>query len=142
MIVNACFFTASCPKVYLCYMAAIVKRISLEGVRIFAHHGYYLEEQILGTPFLVDVLTEMASEDDDSDNLDLTVNYGRLFEIVSEEMKITRKLLEKVSHSILLRIKEEFPFLDMIQVSITKLSLPLPGQIKNSKVELIYRRQE
>lgn len=123
-------------------MASLVKRISLEGVRIYAFHGYYPEEQIVGTPFLVDVYTEMESTDDDSDELDLTVNYGRLFEIVSEEMKVTRKLLEKVVHSILTRIKDEFPAIDKIHVSITKLSLPVAGEVRNSKVELIYKREE
>lgn len=119
-------------------MAGIVKRISLEGVRIFAYHGYYPEEQIVGTPFSVDVFTEMVSSGDELDDLALTVNYGRLFEIVSEEMKITRKLLEKVAHSILSRIREEFPALTIIRVSISKLSLPVKGDVRNAKVELIY----
>lgn len=121
-------------------MAGIVKRISLEGVKIFAYHGYFPEEQIIGTPFSVDVFTEMESTDDDSDRLELTVDYGRLFEIVSEEMKISRKLLEKVAHSILVRIKDEFPAVSKITVSITKLSLPIKGEVRNSKVELAYLR--
>lgn len=121
-------------------MAGIIKRVSLEGVRIFAHHGYFPEEQIIGTPFSIDVFTEMESVDDESDDLQLTVDYGRLFEIVSEEMKITRKLLEKVAHAIISRIKDEFPALSKIRVSITKLSLPIKGEVRNSKVELIYVR--
>lgn len=121
-------------------MAGIVKRISLEGVRIFAYHGYFPEEQIIGTPFSVDVSTEMASTHDESDDLEFTVDYGRLFEIVSEEMKITRKLLEKVAHTILVRIKDEFPAVSKVTVSITKLSLPVKGEVRNSKVELIYVR--
>lgn len=121
-------------------MAGIIKRVSLEGVRIFAHHGYFPEEQIVGTPFSIDVFTEMESLNDESDELQSTVDYGRLFEIVSEEMKITRKLLEKVAHAILSRIKEEFPAIDKISVSITKLSLPVKGEIRNSKVELLYVR--
>jgi dihydroneopterin aldolase len=121
-------------------MAEVVKRISLEGVKIFAYHGYFPEEQIIGTPFSVDVFTEMESRYDESDDLELTVDYGRLFEIVSEEMKITRKLLEKVAHAILSRIKDEFPAVSKITVSISKLSLPIKGEVRNSKVELAYVR--
>jgi len=121
-------------------MAGIVKRISLEGVKIFAYHGYFPEEQVIGTPFSVDVFTEMESMHDESDDLELTVDYGRLFEIVSEEMKITRKLLEKVAHAILIRIKDEFPAVSKITVSISKLSLPIKGEVRNSKVELAYVR--
>ncbi len=83
-------------KFYICNMSEIIKTISLEGVRFFSFHGFYPEEQVLGTPFLVDVLAEMNSKDDDSDDLNLTVNYGRLFEIAEEEMKTPRKLLETV----------------------------------------------
>lgn len=119
-------------------MPRVVKIVSLEGIRFFAYHGFYPEEQLVGTPFLVDIVTEMDSTDDDSDDLSLTVDYGRLFEIASEEMKITRKLLEKVAYSILERIKNEFPSLEKITVGITKLSLPVKGELSNAKVKLVY----
>ncbi|EOR93687.1 Dihydroneopterin aldolase [Arcticibacter svalbardensis MN12-7] len=121
-------------------MSATIKTISLEGIRFFSFHGFFPEEQILGTPFLVDVLTEMNSKDDDSDDLNLTVNYGRLFEITEEEMKIPRKLLEKVASSILNRIKHEFPELTKISVIIKKLTLPVRGEMQNAKVMLTYTR--
>ena len=127
-------------KFYICNMSEIIKTISLEGIRFFSFHGFYPEEQILGTPFLVDVLTEMNSRDDDSDDLNLTVNYGRLFEIAQEEMKIPRKLLERVASAILNRIKLEFPDLNKISVSIRKLALPIKGEVQNARVMLTYIR--
>ena len=127
-------------KFYICNMSEIIKTISLEGIRFFSFHGYYPEEQLLGTPFLVDVLTEMTSRDDDSDDLNLTVNYGRLFEIAEEEMKIPRKLLEKVAISILNRIKLEYPELNKISVSIKKLALPVKGEMRNARVMLTYTK--
>lgn len=121
-------------------MAQMIKKVSLEGIRFFAYHGFYPEEQLIGTPFLVNIVTEMTSVYDDSDDLNSTVNYGRLFEIASEEMKITRKLLEKVAYSILERIKNEFPDLEKISVAICKLSLPIKGDVSSAKVELVYTR--
>ncbi|WP_170827320.1 dihydroneopterin aldolase [Arcticibacter eurypsychrophilus] len=121
-------------------MSETIKTISLEGVRFFSFHGFYPEEQILGTPFLVDVLTEMNSKDDDSDDLNLTVNYGRLFEIAEAEMKVPRRLLEKVASSIINRIKMEFPELNKISVSIKKLALPVKGEMQNARVMLTYIR--
>ncbi len=121
-------------------MEQLRKKIALEGVRFFAFHGFYPEEQILGNEFLVDLTTEMDVLNDGNDELADTLNYERLFEIVSEEMQQTRKLLETVALSTINRIKEEFPFANSIKISIRKLRLPLKGEIRNSLVEFTFTR--
>ena len=121
-------------------MEIIRKKIALEGVRFFAYHGFYPQEQILGNEFFLDVETEMAISKDGNDVLADTVNYERLFEIASSEMQETRKLLETVAISILNRIREEFNEVDRIRVAIRKSRLPLNGEIRNSLVEFSYCR--
>ncbi|KAA8478528.1 dihydroneopterin aldolase [Arcticibacter tournemirensis] len=118
----------------------IKKKIGLEGVRFFAYHGFYPEEQILGNEFIVDIITEMDVLSDGDDELANTVNYERLFEIAALQMKKTQKLLETVAIGILNTIKEEFPSLDTIRISIRKTRLPLEGEINNSLVEFTYRK--
>lgn len=118
----------------------IRKKIGLEGVRFFAYHGFYPEEQILGNEFIVDVVTEMDVINDGDDELLNTVNYERLFEITALQMKKTQRLLETVAIGILNTIKEEFPAIDTICVRIRKNRLPLQGEIHNSLVEFIYRK--
>ena len=121
-------------------MAVIRQKVALEGVRFFALHGYYPEEQKVGNEFLVDIETEMFVVENLNDDLSDTVNYERLFEIASGEMATPRKLLETVAQRILKSIIAEFTALETIRVSIRKLNLPLKGEVKNSLIELIYNK--
>ena len=116
----------------------ITQKVALEGVRFFAYHGYYAEEQKVGNEFLVDIETEILVGENLKDELSDTVNYERLFEIASFEMKTPRKLLETVAHRILKTILAEFSQLAKIRVGIRKLNLPVKGEVKNSLVELTY----
>lgn len=119
-------------------MAVIKQKVALEEVKFYAHHGFYPEEQKVGNNFLVSIETEMQVEENLSDELSDTVNYERLFEIASAEMKITRKLLETVAHRILKEIVLEFPQVESVKVAIRKLNLPVKGEVKSSLVELTY----
>lgn len=121
-------------------MGSLRQKVALEGMRFSAFHGYYPEEQVVGNEFLVDVETEFAVNLDVSDELNKTINYERIFEITSVQMKQTRKLLETVVHAILQDIMTEFPIADRICVSIKKMDMPLPGEVKNSWVQLTYQK--
>lgn len=118
-------------------MAKLRKKVGLEGVRFFAFHGFYEEEQVLGSEFIVDIMTETDLILDGNDELGDTLNYELLLEIATEEMKTTRKLLETVALQMLKRIKDRFPCLSLVAVRIKKLHLSLPGEI-NSVVEYRY----
>lgn len=119
-------------------MQKITKKVGLEGVHIHAKHGYYPEEQVLGTEFIVDLITEMPISTDDKDELQETVDYEILLRIINEEMAITRKLIETVAWGILEKTKVQFPFLEKITVRLKKTKLPVSVQIDNSVVEYIY----
>lgn len=121
-------------------MGTISQKVSLEGVRFFAFHGFYPEEQVLGTEFILDIDAIQEVFDDGKDELANTVNYVRLFEIASEEMKITRKLIETVAHSILERMRHEFLTVQIIRVSIRKMNPPMGVEVRNSAIELTFRR--
>ena len=122
------------------FMGTISQKVSLEGVRFFAFHGFYPEEQVLGTEFILDIDASLDVFDNGKDDLANTVNYVRLFEIASEEMKITRKLIETVAHSILDRIRHEFLAVQSIRVSIRKLNPPMGAEVRNSAIELVFKR--
>lgn len=121
-------------------MGSIRQKVALQGIRFFAYHGFYPEEQILGNEFIVDIETELEVFGHGDDDLNNTVNYERLFEIASAEMIIPRKLLETVAHGILKQIRHEFLAVKSIRVSIKKLNLPVKGEIGNSLIELIFIR--
>lgn len=81
-------------------------KIAIEGMKIFAHHGYYPEEQTLGKEFIVDVYLDVDFADTfQSDHIRDTINYEEVVEICVEEMKRPSRLLEHVAIRIVERIK-------------------------------------
>ena len=121
-------------------MGEIYQKVALEGIRFFSRHGFYPEEQKVGNEFLVDIETLMGVNENLNDELDETLNYERLFEIASNEMKTPRKLLETVAHRILKSIVAEFSQVETVKISIRKLNLPVKGEVNNSLVEVSYNK--
>ncbi len=80
--------------------------ISIEGMEFFAYHGCFKEEQVIGTKFRIDLFLEVdTSAAEKSDQLQDTVNYQSVFQLVKKEMETTSKILEHVGRRILDRIK-------------------------------------
>jgi dihydroneopterin aldolase len=115
----------------------LIQTVALKDVRCFAYHGFYPEEQILGTHFLVSIEVKFKPEGD-TEELSHTVNYELINNIIQQEMNNTQKLLETVVRRMIDRITTEFPFVDYALVGIKKLHPPMPGEIHHSYVQLEY----
>lgn len=115
--------------------------IALEGLDFFAYHGFYEEERKIGNRYEVDIRVEtdfdQASEDDLLDN---TVDYGQLYQIVSEEMRQSTKLLERLAGKIAGRVLQEIETVQKVEISISKLNPPLGGLCKRSRITLSKSR--
>ena len=69
--------------------------ITVEGIRVFAYHGHLAEEAVLGGHFIVNVwVTADTSEVEKTDNLNDTVDYVSIIEIVKEQMAIRADMIE------------------------------------------------
>jgi dihydroneopterin aldolase len=69
--------------------------ITVEGIRVFAYHGHLPEEAVLGGDFIVNVwVTADTSEVEKTDDLNDTVDYVRIIEIVKEQMAIRANMIE------------------------------------------------
>ncbi|MBB3698562.1 dihydroneopterin aldolase [Flammeovirga yaeyamensis] len=75
--------------------------ISLEGLEFFAYHGFFEEERKIGNKYGVDITVDTNfSKAAEEDNLDNTINYMELFEIIKKHMDISTKLLETIGQNI------------------------------------------
>lgn len=111
--------------------------IGLEGMRFFAYHGFYPEEQILGTDYIVDVYLETDfSRAAAVDDLYQTINYETVHRICDIEMRCSSKLMEAVASRIVIGLKRQFPSLAGLKVRIRKLHPPLAGPVDNAVVEV------
>ncbi len=114
-----------------------VQRVALKDVKCHAFHGYYPQEQLIGCNFLVDVEVTFHPSGDTED-LNKTVNYEALNELINTEMRSAQKLLETVVHRIMDGVRKQFPFILTAKVGIKKVNPPMPGEIGCSFVELSY----
>lgn len=115
-----------------------LQTVALRDVQCHALHGYYPEEQLTGIYFMVDAVVTFEANDDTED-LNRTVNYEVINTIILEEMARTQKMLETVVRNILDRIISQYPFIHTGEVGIRKLFPPMPGQIGHSFVQLSYQ---
>ena len=112
-----------------------MNRIDLKDMEFFSRHGCFEEERIIGNRFVVNLSVEGDfSKAAASDNIDDAVNYQTLYDIVREQMDIPSHLLENVASRIVNRIKEMFPFLEKVSVTIDKINPPLGGKLYASSV--------
>ena len=115
--------------------------IELEGMEFKAYHGCLEQEKIRGNVFIVDFKGSLdLSAAAESDNLNDTLNYGEIYEIVAEEMSIPSELLENVAGRIMKAIEERFPHLVEFSVRVSKKRPPVEGIAQWSRVTLYHKR--
>lgn len=115
----------------------MTSKIFLENVKIYAYHGVLPEEKIIGTYFIVNVelhadLWKAVGTDDLND----TINYAKINEIIHQQMEIPSELMEHVAGRILKNIKVTFPQISFVKIRITKTNPPMKGEMDGVSVEI------
>lgn len=112
-------------------------KIILEDIKIYAYHGCLEEENIIGTYYLINAeIHSDISKATQSDDLEDTINYALINDIIHDEMKVNSKLLEHVLGRIVRRLKSEFPQIDYINIKLTKTNPPLSGELKGVSIQI------
>lgn len=118
-----------------------MSRIVLNGMRFYAFHGCFAEEQKIGTYFIVDVAFETdTSRAQQSDDIADTVSYLDVYQTVKHEMMIPSHLLEHVGDRIGEALLASYPAIEQVCVKVSKLNPPLGGQLDSVTVEIIKER--
>lgn len=118
-------------------------KVSLEGLEFFAHHGVYKEENKIGNKYNVDITVSTNLQKAIlEDNIHHTLNYQILYQIVSEEMAISSKLLEYVGGRIMRRVFATFAEAEHIEINVCKFNPPIDGICKWAKINLSQSRNE
>ena len=119
----------------------IMSTIRLKNIRIFTNHGCLIEEEKIGSDYLVNLMvTADLSSAAQSDNLKDTVDYVHLQHIVKTEMGQRSKLLEQVGQRIIDRIFSEISLVDYAEVAISKLNPPIGGDVAEVEVTMSKKR--
>ncbi|MCR5444517.1 MAG: dihydroneopterin aldolase [Bacteroidales bacterium] len=116
-------------------------RIAINDMRFYAHHGCFEQERSIGTHFRVDLCFEVdTSRAELSDNIDDTVSYLDVYQVVKREMMQPSNLLENVARRVGEAVLREFSDTMTVMVRVYKLNPPLGGQMDSVSVELTLAR--
>lgn len=110
--------------------------VTIEGIRIFAYHGHLPEEAILGGHFIVNVwVTSETLEVEETDNLNHTVDYVQIIEVVKQQMSIRANMIEvpakRIVDAILLLNKVQ-----KVKVEVEKIQPPINATFDKISVTL------
>ncbi len=106
-------------------------------MRFYAYHGVGEQERKVGNTFLVDLIVEGDfSNACQSDQLSDAINYAELYELVSKVMQVPCNLLEHLAENICNAIKQDFPQLQHVEITLTKQNPPIVGQMESASVIL------
>ena len=111
-------------------------KIYLEDIKIYANHGVLPEEALIGNTYLVnaEIHADIAKATE-TDDLNDTISYADINDVIHEEMAIRSELLEHVIGRIIRRIESEFPKVTFIKVKLTKVKPPMPGEMRGVSLE-------
>jgi dihydroneopterin aldolase len=106
--------------------------IAIEGMEFYSYHGCFAEEKEIGTHFTVDFYFKNdTSRAEVSDNIEDTISYLDVYQLVKAEMAVSSDLLEHVARRTLKRIFEEYPQMYWAKFKIQKMNPPLGGKMKS-----------
>jgi dihydroneopterin aldolase len=109
--------------------------IELQSLVVFGHHGYLEEERRLGQRFLVDLWVELDEAATASDDLDESVDYRRLADLVKEVFAgPSRLLLEGLAGAVADGIMEGFPPVRGVRVRVRKPDVILDPAVEHAAV--------
>jgi len=116
-------------------------RIILEGMLFHGTHGVFPEEQLRPQPFEVDVVLALNLQPAGlSDDLELTVDYARVFDTCRQIVESTRfNLIEALAEAIAHELLAGFPA-DEVTVRVHKPAVKLGGTHRAPCVEIRRRR--
>lgn len=113
--------------------------IELKQMKLYGHHGVYKNEDQAGGEFEINVKISIDAGKKIINELDETINYVRLFELVKERMKIPTALLETLVMEISQSIANEFKVVKEIEISIIKCNPPIENFA--GKVAVTFKKQ-
>ncbi|MFZ9143983.1 MAG: dihydroneopterin aldolase [Aquirufa sp.] len=112
-------------------------QVSIEDIRIFAFHGLYPEERILGNWYTLDVIVESETQPNFSDDIANTIDYSQIYAICKQVMANPVELLETVAEKIAQKIRGEISEQVSILVQISKENPPMG--ISAGRSTVVYR---
>lgn len=117
--------------------------ISLRDLHFHAYHGVLPQERKVGNDYVVNVKVKVdVAEAMVSDNVEATVNYATLYNMVKEEMNTPSALLENVAYRIADRFFSAFPTIQATSICVRKVNPPFGADSLGAEVETHFTKEK
>lgn len=119
-------------------------RIFLCGMRFMACHGVLPHEREIPQLFEADVELGLdLRAAGESDNIEDTVNYAKVYDIVSTDLTVTsKKLIEALAEEIAEDLLNAFARVRWVRVTLHKPAAPIDGIFSDVGVTILRRRKD
>ena len=122
-------------------MKSLSSYIVLRDVRFRAFHGVLPQERRVGGDYLLNMRVgyplEQAMADD---NVNSTLDYAKLYELVKREMQVPSNLLEHVAGRIIKAVESAFPEVTSIELTLIKENPPMGADCNGAGVEIVVKK--
>ena len=116
-------------------------RLLLRDVRLFAFHGVLEQERAVGAYYTLNVAVDTDfSRAMATDELEGTISYAAIYEVVKRELAVPSQLLEHVAGRICTAIFNTFPAATRIQLDIIKENPPMGADCRGAGVAIDVQR--
>lgn len=113
-------------------------KITIDKLEIFANHGVYSEENVLGQKFIISVVLYTSTRKAGvTDELSFSVNYGEVSHFIQKYMtEHTWKLLECAAEHLAQAILLEYPLVKKLDLEIQKPWAPIALPLNTVSVKI------
>ena len=116
-------------------------KIFLKNIRFYAYHGCMLEEEKIGSDYVVNLnVNTDLSHSSVTDKLEDTVDYVSLLAIVKKQMSKRSNLLENLADRIIKQIFNDLPKVNKVNIRVSKKNPPIGGDVEEVCVERELKR--
>ena len=114
--------------------------VRLINAVFYAHHGVMQEEHRIGGRYEVDVVMDVNfQEAAENDNLELTVDYEAIYQVVRKIVTQNKfYLIEKLAFLIALEVLNTYAIVLAVEVTVRKPNPPVGGPC--DRAEAVYRQ--
>lgn len=113
--------------------------ILLENLRFHAYHGVLSQERLTGNDYVVNLRIKYdVSAALMSDDVNDTLNYADVYQLVSQEMSVPSALIERVAGRIGDRLFRRYPAIEEVSLKIVKQNPPMGADCDGAGVEVRF----
>ncbi len=114
--------------------------IKLRDVRFHGHIGVFPQERLVGNDFKVNLSVKYKASCFKTEDLDTSISYAEIYEIVKARIGQESLLLETVAKEITEEISARWEIVEEISTEIVKLYPPITGIDGECAVEYFYKK--